>query len=113
MQIWDNPELNILIFVISLVLRYSVLLGRKYIDVSKHRLYNHQFPNDFPPGEADARQKEASAGMIGSQAIKTGATMIKVRKDHLLVDKLGLIEAYQSKLRTDQIQMVPDGCHQK
>ena len=31
--------------------------------------------------------------------------MIKVRKDHLLVDKLGLIEAYQSKLRTDQIQM--------
>ena len=26
------------------------------------------FPNDFPPGEADARQKEASAGMIDSQA---------------------------------------------
>ena len=32
--------------------------------------------------------------------------MIKVRKDHLLVDKLGLIEAYQSKLRPDQIRMV-------
>ena len=49
--------------------------------------------------EAGARQKEASAGMIGSQAIKTtekGAhydtdQKIKARKDHLLVDRLGLI----------------------
>ena len=30
----------------------------------------------------------------------------KARKSHLLLDRLELIEAYQSKLRPDQIRMV-------
>ena len=50
--------------------------------------------------------------MIDSQAVKTieqgarydAGQKIKARKGHLLVDRLGLIEAYQSKLRTDQIR---------
>ena len=52
--------------------------------------------------------------MIDSQAVKTieqgahydAGQKIKARQGHLLVDRLGLIEAYQSKLRTDLIQMV-------
>ena len=68
-------------------------------------------------GAAGARHKETSAGMIDNQAVKNdrkrGSTTIQTRNDHLLVDRSGLIEAYQSKLRTDQIQMVPNGYHQK
>ena len=72
-------------------------------------------------GEAGARHKEVRVGMIDSQVVKTtekeahydAVQKIKARKGHLLVDRLGLIEAYQSKLRTGQIEMVPNRCHQK
>ena len=71
--------------------------------------------------ENQAEGRKARTRMIDSQAVKRqkkgahydAGQKIKARKGHLLVDRLGLIEAYQSKLRTDQIQMVPNGGHQK
>ena len=50
-------------------------------------------------GAASTRHKEARAGMIDSQAVKTieqgahydAGQKIKARKSHLLVDRLGLI----------------------
>ena len=60
--------------------------------------------------------------MIASQAAKTTEKgrhydvdqKTKARKGHLLVDRLGLIPSLSvQKLRTDQIQMVPNGCRQK
>ena len=65
---------------------------------------------------------EAREGMIASQAAKTiekgrhydVEQKTKARKGHLLVDRLGLIPSLSvQKLRTDQIQMVPNGCRQK